>query len=102
MYLTRNFDSFTGATTLDGPIDWTGGAGTAAGTFRGTLTGATLNFRIVVPVGGYTSPPSTKFCAATLVGTASDITSNQISGEYSGTNTCRGLVPVPGVLRIIK
>ena len=101
-YLTRNYNSLTGAITLDGSISWTGSAGSATGTFRGIVNGPTLSFRIVVPVGGFTSPPSNKFCAATLVGTAADITGSQISGEYSGTNTCRGLVPFPGVLRITK
>jgi len=101
-YLTRNYNSLTREITMDGSISWTGSAGTATGTFRGVVSGATMSFRIVVPVGGFTSPPSSKFCAATLVGTAADVTSNHISGEYSATNTCLGLVAIPGVLRMTK
>jgi hypothetical protein len=86
--------------TVTGTISWTG-ATTAAGTVNGTVSGKSFTFKIVIPVGGFTSPPSTRFCLASLSGTASDVTAEQINADYTGTNTCSGLVPFPGALRIV-
>jgi hypothetical protein len=88
--------------TVTGTISWAGGSTTAAGTFNGTLSGKTLTFRIIIPVGGFTSPPSSRFCLASLSGTAADVTAADISGDYTGTNTCSGLVPFPGALSVRK
>ncbi len=87
--------------TVTGTINWTG-ATTAAGTVSGTVSGKTFTFKIVIPVGGFTSPPSTRFCLASLSGTATDVTAEQINADYTGTNTCSGLVPFPGALRIAR
>lgn len=87
--------------TVTGTISWTG-ATTAAGTVNGTVSGKSFTFKIVIPVGGFTSPPSTRFCLASLSGTASDVTAEQINADYTGTNTCSGLVPFPGALRIVR
>jgi hypothetical protein len=91
--LTHTNDNVTGT------ISWTG-ATTAAGSVSGTVSGGSFTFKIVIPVGGFTSPPSTRFCLASLTGTAIDVNSDQISGDYTGTNTCSGLVPFPGALRL--
>jgi hypothetical protein len=91
--LTHTNDNVTGS------ISWTG-ATTAAGNVTGTVSGRTFTFKIVIPVGGFTNPPSTRFCLASLTGTASDVSSEQISADYTGTNTCSGLVPFPGALRL--
>ena len=90
--------------TVSGTITWTGGANTAAGTFAATVTGRTISFRINIPVGGFTSPASSRFCLATLLGTASSTTAGaEFSGDYTGTNTCiPGLVPFPGALSVNK
>jgi hypothetical protein len=85
--------------TVTGTINWTG-ATTAAGTFKGTVSGKALTFRIIIPVGGFTSPPSTRFCLAALDGAAAGVRDTEISSEYTGTNTCSGLVPFPGVLQV--
>jgi hypothetical protein len=85
--------------TVTGTVNWTG-ATTAAGTLTGTVSGMTLLFRIFIPVGGFTSPASSRFCLATLNGVAPGVTSTEFSSEYTGTNTCSGLVPLPGALQV--
>jgi hypothetical protein len=85
--------------TVTGTVNWTG-ATTAAGTFTGTVAGKTLTYRIIIPVGGFTSPASTRFCLATLNGAAAGVTATEFSSEYTGTNTCSGLVPLPGALQV--
>ena len=86
--------------TVSGTINWVG-ATTAAGTFTGTVSGNALTFRINIPVGGFTAPPSNRFCLAALSGLA-DISATAIAGDYTGTNTCSGLVPFPGALSVSK
>lgn len=100
LQLTQDYDNFNKHYTVSGPITWTGGSGTASGTFNGSLAGTTLGFRIIIPVGGFTSPPSSRFCSESLGGHAVDITGTQISGEYSGLNTCLGIDTFSGVLRL--
>ena len=85
--------------TVTGTVNWTG-ATTAAGTFTGTVAGKALTYRIIIPVGGFTSPPSTRFCFATINGAATGVTATEFSSEYTGTNTCSGLVPLPGALQV--
>jgi hypothetical protein len=86
---------------VTGTISWTGPT-TAMGTVSGTVSGGTFSFRIVIPVGGFTSPPSTRFCLASLTGLAVDVSAEQINADYTGTNTCSGLVPFPGALRVAR
>jgi hypothetical protein len=97
--LSQTDDPASGTMKVTGTINWTG-ATTAVGTFAGTLSGKDLFFRIIIPVGGFISPPSTRFCLAGLNGVARGVTATEFSSDYTGTNTCSGLVPFPGALQV--
>jgi hypothetical protein len=98
--LSQTDDPASGTKKITGTINWIG-ATTAVGTFAGTLSGKDLFFRINIPVGGFISPPSSRFCGAVLNGvTAGAVTATEFSGAYTGTNTCSGLVPLPGALQV--
>jgi hypothetical protein len=99
LQLTQDYNNFTKVYSVSGPISWTSSTGSATGTFTGSLTGTTLGYRIIIPVGGFTSPPSSRFCSASIGGVATGVTRTLISADYSGTQTCRGLTPFPGVLQ---
>jgi hypothetical protein len=57
------------------------------GTFSGTLDGTTLTLRMNFPAGGDVPTP---VCVTDLSGSAS-LAGNQITGTYSGSDTCEGL-----------
>jgi hypothetical protein len=57
------------------------------GSFTGTLDGSTLTLRMNFPAGGDVPTP---ICVTDLSGSAS-IAGNQITGTYSGADTCEGL-----------
>ena len=57
------------------------------GTVSGTLAGATLTLRMNFPAG---SDVPTPICVTDLSGTAA-MAGNQLTGTYSGTDTCEGL-----------
>src|SRR6185436_19976623 len=57
------------------------------GTVSGTLDGATLTLRMNFPAGGDVPTP---ICVTDLAGTAA-IAGNQLTGTYSGTDSCEGL-----------
>ena len=88
-------------TTVSGTINWVG-ATTATGTVTGTVSGKSLTFRISIPMGGFTSPASSRFCMAQMNGTAAGVSTDQIDADYTGTNTCSALVPFPGALHLVR
>ena len=57
------------------------------GTVSGTLDGATLTLRMNFPAGGDVPTP---ICVTDLAGSAA-IAGNQLTGTYSGTDSCEGL-----------
>ena len=57
------------------------------GSLAGTLTGASLTFKITVPAGGVSGFPD---CNATIDGTAPAVSNSTISGTYTGTSSCAG------------
>ena len=57
------------------------------GTVSGTLNGSTLTLRMIFPAGGDVPTP---ICVTDLAGNAS-IAGNQLTGTYSGTDSCEGL-----------
>ena len=57
------------------------------GTVSGTLNGTTLTLQMNFPAGGDVPTP---ICVTDLAGNAS-IAGNQLTGTYSGTDSCEGL-----------
>jgi len=57
------------------------------GTFTGTVDGTTLSVRMNFPAGGDVPTP---ICVTDLTGSAT-VASGQITGTYSGSDTCEGL-----------
>jgi len=62
---------------------------TGRGAVSGSVSGELIDFSLRIDAGGFDSPYSD--CSATISGTAR-VTSSQISGTYSGTNSCSGEV----------
>jgi hypothetical protein len=57
------------------------------GNLAGTLSASSLTFTITVPSDGISGFPG---CSATIEGTAPAVSSTEISGTYTGTNSCTG------------
>ena len=88
LVVTQSGSTITGSMTLVA-VGITGSI-TGHGTFSGKVCGSTLTFTASIPVGGFPSPYAS--CAATMNGTANNVTSSRISGTYSGNNSCTGSV----------
>lgn len=86
--LTQSGSTITGSLTLVA----VGSTSTVTGhgTVSGTLSGSTLTFTMSIPAGGFPFPYSS--CVATGSGTATNVTSTNIAGTYSGNNSCTGSV----------
>ena len=63
-----------------------------SGTLTGTMSGSTLRFTILIPVGSVFDAPtcSVTFNGSTTDVTASGVTATGISGTYTGTDSCFG------------
>jgi hypothetical protein len=60
-----------------------------SGTFTGTIAGDVLTLTLHFAAGVDGDP--TPICSATMTGSASRIASGDLSGTYSGSDTCEGL-----------
>jgi hypothetical protein len=83
--LTASGATITGTVTM---TDAESGI-TGEGTLRGDLSGASLDFTIDIPAGGFADPYDD--CAAQVSGRAQATTSS-LSGTYTGVNSCTGTI----------
>jgi hypothetical protein len=83
--LTQSGSSFSGTLTMNDTTT----AVTGRGTVSGSVSGATLQFSLSVPSGGFDSPYAS--CSATVSGSGS-ASASTITGTYSGSSSCTGAV----------
>ena len=88
LVLTQSGSTITGSMTL--VAVGIAGSITGHGTVSGKVCGPKLTFTASIPVGGFPSPYAS--CAATMNGTADNVTSSIIHGSYAGNNSCTGSV----------
>jgi hypothetical protein len=88
--LAQSDSTITGNVEL-APVDPTDGSCASChklrkGTVTGTFDGSTLTIRMIFPTGGDVPTP---ICATELTATGS-VTGDQLTGTYTGTDTCEG------------
>jgi hypothetical protein len=93
--LTQSVNTVTGTVTATTTV---GAPLYAGGSLTGTASATALSFTITIPRGGIAPLPQ---CSATFSGSAADITSNGMTGTYSGTDSCGGTY-ISGMFTLIK
>jgi hypothetical protein len=83
--ITQTGSSFAGTMTMTDSR--TGVRGT--GSVSGTVNGATIQFSLTVPSGGFDSAYGA--CTANVSGQAA-VSGTTLSGSYAGTNSCSGTI----------
>lgn len=87
--------------TVNGTVTATTAVGAplyAGGSLTGTASTSALSFTITIPTGGIAPLPQ---CSATFTGSAADITSNGMTGTYTGSDSC-GNTYVSGRFTLVK
>ncbi len=79
--LTQNGSSFSGTLTMIDPTQNVTGRGSVSG----SVSGSSLQFTVLVPVGGFDGAYAG--CSTSVTGSGSASTSS-IAGTYSGTSSC--------------
>ena len=83
--VTQAGGSFSGTATLTDTATGLGGRGSVSG----TVSNSSIHFSISIPAGGFDSPYAA--CTANVSGDGQASTSS-ITGTYSGSNSCAGII----------
>jgi hypothetical protein len=90
--ITQNGGQVSGTVTTQAPDPLDGSCNAChrnkRGTLSGTITGSVLTMNMQFDAGVDGDP--TPICSATMTGAASSIADGQLSGAYTGSDTCEG------------